>query len=190
MRTCADSYGPLVERIAHGDSCALATLYDATSSLILGLALRILGDRSIAEEVTADVYAQVWRGARRYDAARGPVIAWLLVLTRSRAIDRRRALGSQHTVVAPLDEALDVPEVLPEPDVAVAIARRRRRVQCALARLSAEQRTALELAYFHGLSHGEIATRLGVPLGTVKNRIRRGLDRLRDALDGAKDELP
>ena len=183
--TPADVWALQVERAAAGDADALARLYDGTVRLVYGLALRILRDTGGAEEITEDVYMQVWRQAARYDPARGSVVRWLLTVTRSRAIDRLRAGASQREHHAPLDEAGDVLDTAPGPEHAATEGERRTLVRAALARLSDDQREAIELAYFRGMSHSEIATRLGAPLGTVKTRIRLGMDRLRTSLGEA-----
>jgi RNA polymerase sigma-70 factor, ECF subfamily len=190
MTAPPDVWAPLVERAAGGDADALAQLYDGTVSLVYGLALRILRDAGGAEEITEDVYMQVWRQATRYDSARGSVVRWLLTLTRSRAIDRLRAGATQRERSAPLDEAADVLETMPGPEHAATEGERRTLVRAALARLSAEQRQAVELAYFRGMSHSEIASHVGVPLGTVKTRIRLGMNRLRASLGEAGTEWP
>jgi len=185
MTAPPDVWAAEVVRAANGDADALAQLYDGTVRLVHGLALRILGDAGGAEEITEDVYMQVWRQAARYDAARGSVVRWLLTLTRSRAIDRLRAGATQREHSAPLEEAVDVLDTMPGPEHAATEGERRTRVRAALARLSAGQRQAVELAYLRGMSHSEIAAHVGVPLGTVKTRIRLGMDRLRAALSGA-----
>jgi RNA polymerase sigma-70 factor (ECF subfamily) len=185
MTAPLDVWASQVERAAGGDADALAQLYDGTVSLVYGLALRILRDSGGAEEITEDVYMQVWRQAARYDAARGSVVRWLLTVTRSRAIDRLRAGATQRERSASLDEAADVLDTMPGPEHAATEGQRRRLVRAALARLSAEQREAVELAYFRGMSHSEIARHVGVPLGTVKTRIRLGMDRLRASLGEA-----
>src|SRR5262245_2181618 len=188
MTAPPDVWAPEVERAASGDADGLAQLYDGTVSLVYGLALRIVRDAGGAEEITEDVYMQVWRQAARYDAARGSVVRWLLTLTRSRAIDRLRAGATQRERSAPLEEAADVLDTMPGPEHAVTEGERRTRVRAALARLSAEQRQAVELAYFRGMSHSEIASHVGVPLGTVKTRIRLGMDRLRASLGNSGTE--
>jgi RNA polymerase sigma-70 factor (ECF subfamily) len=176
----------LIEGTAGGDAAALAALYDATAALVNGLALRILGDPGAAEEVTLDVYLQVWRQAARYDPARGAPAAWLLTLARSRAIDRRRAGAGQRRETEPV--ALAMADPGPGPEEGTAAGERRRLVRGALAGLGPEQRKTIELAYFGGLSHTEIAATLGEPLGTVKTRIRLGMMRLREALRGTLQE--
>lgn len=185
-----DGWGALIERTARGDASALAALYDGTAPLVMGLALRILGDHATAEEVVGDVYLQVWHQAARWDAERGAPITWLLTLARSRAIDRLRVGAAQRAQRVPLAEALDVPAAGPGPDAAAAAAKQRAVVQDALAGLGTEQREVIELAYFGGLSHGEIAVRTGIPLGTVKTRIRLGMANLRQTLTALAVELP
>ncbi len=172
----------LVSRTADGDEAALGALYDRTSALVHGLALRILGDRSAAEEVTVDVYLQVWRQADRWDPGRGGPMAWLLTIARTRAIDRRRGRPPMLAVSSTTPAADDGPEQ------ASMLAQRGRMVRAALARLSPEQRRAVELAYFGGLSHAQIAQALAEPLGTVKTRIRGAMMRLRALLAGFEEE--
>lgn len=178
-----DVWADCVERAAGGDATALAELYDGTAPLVYGLALRILGDAGAAEEITTDAYMQAWRQAVRFDATRGTVVRWLLTIARSRALDRLRAAAGDRTRRAPLDAARHVRDGGPGPEHVAVAGERRRRVRLALATLSREQREAVELAYFRGLSHSEIAAHLGAPLGTVKTRIRIAMDRLRAALD-------
>lgn len=172
----------LIARCAGGDQGALATLYDATAAQVNGLALRILGDRELAEEITGDVFLQAWRSAASYDAQRGSPIAWLLTMTRSRAIDRLRATAGDRRQTAPFELGLRAAAQEPGPEETSNLAQRGRFVRAALDRLSREQREAIELAFYGGLSHGEIADALGAPLGTVKTRIRLGMGRLREAL--------
>ncbi len=172
----------VIRRLARADEAALEALYDETSGLVHGLALRILRDRSAAEEVTIEVYVQAHRQAGRYDPSRGTPSAWLLTLTRSRAIDRLRAEIRRRTREEPLEGAALAVSSTDDPMASSLAAERRRTVQKALAALSREQRQVIEIAYFSGLSHSEIAAKLGVPLGTVKTRIRTGMMVLRDAL--------
>ncbi len=185
-----DRLGALVARTVNGEGDALAALYDATAPLVHGLALRILGDRGAAEEVTADVYLQVWRQAVRYDATRGTPLAWLLMLARSRAIDRLRARAGRLRDLESAQAAEALPSLAAGPDEDAVVAERRRIVVAALGRLAPEQRAPIELAYYAGKSHSEIAIVLGLPLGTVKTRIRLGMTRLRDVLAAAFEESP
>jgi len=171
----------LIRRTAQGDQQALGAFYDATSPLVYGLALRILGNTATAEEVTLDVYTQVWRQAAVYNAQRGTPSAWLFMLTRSRAIDLVRSQAQEQKRIASLEVA-ETFTAISTPEESSVATERRRLVQAAFAVLTPEQREALELAYFSGLSQGDIAARLGLPLGTVKTRIRLGMMRLRELL--------
>ena len=179
----------LIRRIASGDEEALGSLYDSTSRPVFGLALRILNDPSAAEEVALEVYTQVWRQAATYDAGRGTPSAWLLTIARSRAIDRFRSANQARRRVDSLDEVAAAPASGPGPDVHAADTERREIVRAALDSLPPEQRAVIDLAYFGGLSHSEIAERLGQPLGTVKTRTRLAMMRLRDALKHLEGEL-
>jgi RNA polymerase sigma-70 factor (ECF subfamily) len=182
VQACEQQYVSLIAHIARGDQRAFAALYDATSAFVYGLALRILREQSAAEEVTIDVYMQVYRQASHYDSRRGTPSAWLLTLTRSRAIDtlRKRALRQQHETSLALVETLPISTIGPEAwSTATEL---QRIVQSALAALSPEQRQVIEIVYYEGLSHGKIAARLEQPLGTVKSRIRAGMRLLRELL--------
>jgi len=172
----------LIQRMARGDQAALTALYDETCSMVYGLAVRILRDESVAEDVTIDVYMQAFRQAPSYDAGRGSPLAWLLTLARSRAIDRLRADAKWRSSKAPLDTVESVPTTLADPEESTLTSESQRVVRGALAVLTPQQRRAIELAYFDGMSQSEIAEVLGQPLGTVKTRIRTGMLALRDAL--------
>ncbi len=178
----------LVARMSARDQAALASLYDRHRGVVYALALRILRDRAEAEEVLADVFLQAWRSSAGFDRGRGSVAGWLFTLCRSRAIDRLRARGRRdaaHAALAREDAAPVAAPAAEGPEADVARGQKRRLIGTALGALSPAQRSALELAYFEGLSHTEIAERLGEPLGTVKTRIRQGLLTLRESL-GAK----
>ncbi len=179
----------LIALTAQGDQSALATFYDRTSPQVFGLVLKILNNREAAEEVTLDVYTQVWRQAHTYDNTRGAPGAWLMMVARTRAIDRFRAGAVEHGRTESLDaiELFASDDETPEKDVEGQ--ERRRYVRQALALLSEEQRQAIALAYFYGLSQSEIAEKLNVPLGTVKTRIRLGMIKLREALAPYEDGL-
>lgn len=172
----------LIKRIALNDQSALADLYDSTSRLLFGLILRILGDRGSAEEVLLDVYTQVWRQAASYDALRGAPLAWLLTIARTRAIDRRRSGFFDQQREEPLEAAQEEASRAISPEEATVSAERQELVRSALAALAPEQREVIELAYFSGLSHSEIALALGQPLGTVKTRTRLGMLKLAELL--------
>jgi RNA polymerase sigma-70 factor (ECF subfamily) len=169
-------------RIQDRDSAALQELYDESSRVLYGLAFRMLGDRADAEEVILDVYHQVWSSADRYDASRGSVWSWLTVMTRNRAIDRLRKSNLRRTRELPIEEPMDSATGMPESERQSMFAQEQRLVRQAMAKLGKEQRQAIELAFFSGLSHSEVAETLGAPLGTIKTRIRVGIQNLRKAL--------
>lgn len=174
----------LLLRIRKADAAALATLYEATINRVYTLALRILRNAADAEEISIDVYKQVWDQAARYDAARGPVLAWLMVITRSRALDRLRKTNQERGIRQHLDNP-DTAYTEEQPTTVqdlLEIMEHNSRVHEALKQLSPAQRQAITLGFMEGLSHPEIATRLATPLGTVKSNIRRGLTRLRQLL--------
>jgi RNA polymerase sigma-70 factor (ECF subfamily) len=189
LRAREDALAALVARAANGDQTALAALYDETSDLVYGLALRILRDRYAAEDVTIDVYAQVYRQVSSYDANRGTPSAWLVTLTRSRALDRLRQEAQRREREEPLEATARMPSLTAGPEERSATTELQRLVQRALALLTPEQRQVIELAYYSGLSHNEIAARLGQPLGTVKTRIRTGLMLLREDLRSLLTEV-
>lgn len=172
----------LVQRVATGDQSALAALYDTTNRLVYGLVLRVLGDMSSAEEVLLDVYTQVWRQAANYDASRGAPLAWLTTIARSRAIDRLRSGWQDQRRRESLDVLGAAMSDGASPEEMTVASERQRFVRDALNTLSPEQREVIELAYYSGLSHSEIATKLNQPLGTVKTRTRLGMMKLREAL--------
>ena len=172
----------LLARIAAGDQPALAEFYDASSAKVFGLVMKILADRTVAEEVTMDVYTQVWRRASTYDTERGTPGSWLMMLAKTRAIDRFRSSYLERGRQVPLDQAAELPGDRATPEQYSAGLERQRLVQEAMASLSAEQRQAIALAYYWGLSQSEIADRLQLPLGTVKTRMRLGMIRLREVL--------
>ncbi|MCI0336022.1 MAG: sigma-70 family RNA polymerase sigma factor [Acidobacteria bacterium] len=172
----------LIRRMSEGDQAALATLYDTTNRLVYGLILRVLGDTSIAEEVLLDVYTQAWRQAESYDTQRGTPLAWLTTIARSRAIDRLRSGWQDQQRKESLDSLGDAPTNAATPEEETVASERQRFVRAALEALSPEQREVIELAYYSGLSHSEIAAKLKQPLGTVKTRMRLGMIKLREAL--------
>jgi len=174
-----------LRRLASGDQAAAARLYDRHARPLYSLILRILGNETEAEDVLQDVFAQAFRQASRYDARRGAVAAWLLTIARSRAIDRLRTRRTRVETAASAMKTLDdMPDVQPDAASTMLDEERSRMVRRALGELPLLQRMAIELAYYEGLSHTEIAERLEQPLGTVKTRIRMGLLKLRDVLTG------
>lgn len=174
-----------LRRMANGDADAVAELYDRHARRVYSLALRILGDAPDAEDVVQEVFVQAWRQASRYTATRGVVAAWLLTLARSRAIDRLRARRARADQVFGAPVTNEVADPGPLVDWQVLSSEQARLMRAALERLPILQRLAIELAYFEGLTHAEIAARLEEPLGTVKTRIRSGLTKLRETLAGA-----
>ena len=170
----------LLHAVASGDEAALARLYDGYRVILFGLLVRILSSRQEAEDVLQEVFLQVWKRASDFDEARGRPFTWLVTLARSRAIDRLRSLGSRERVVQSAAR-----EVIEETSDAIEDAIRAeegRVVRHALQELPEEQRHALELAYFEGLTQSEVARRLETPLGTVKTRMRSGMIKLRELL--------
>ncbi len=168
----------LVAAMAAGDAEALRALNARYARMLASLAYRFLGDDSDAEEVAADVLWQAWREAALYDRAKGSVAAWLIMVARSRAIDRLRARQARRAPQRP--EPLPPPAADPGADFD--LAERAKMVKSAVSELEPRERELLELAYFSDLSHSEIAERSGIPLGTVKTRIRSAMVNLREAL--------
>ncbi|GAB4132952.1 MAG: sigma-70 family RNA polymerase sigma factor [Cyanobacteria bacterium J069] len=175
----------LLGRIARQDQSALSILYDRYAKVLYSLAFRILGSVEEAEEIVLDVFSQVWKVAERYDPQRGRVDAWLFMLTRSRSLDRLRSLQRVTRIVESSTEAAKtIPQIqISDPTEDVLINERRDRVLSAMQRLPLEQREVIELAYYQGLTHVEISAKTGKSLGTVKTRIRLGLNKLRQMLD-------
>ncbi|MGI9105372.1 MAG: sigma-70 family RNA polymerase sigma factor [Pyrinomonadaceae bacterium] len=170
----------ILHAIARGDESALATLYDRYHSILLGLLLRILHSRVEAEDVLQEVFLQIWQRAANFDETRGRAFTWMVTLARSRAIDRLRSLDSRQR--ADNTALRETPESVSDASDDAYHAEQRAIVVAALAQIPEEQRRALLLAYFDGLTQSEIAARLGQPLGTVKTRMRSGLSKLRDLL--------
>jgi RNA polymerase sigma-70 factor, ECF subfamily len=176
-----DADDALMRRILNGDETALGTLYDRYSGLVYSVANRILRDTGAAEEVLQDIFHQIWRTAARFDFERGSLTAWLLVMARSRSIDRLR----RRTVPTAEDPAEPVNMVLRADfnfEAAAAQNQLMSQVRKALEALPEAQRHAMELAYFEGLTQTEIASRTGDPLGTVKTRMRTAVASLKKAL--------
>jgi RNA polymerase sigma-70 factor (ECF subfamily) len=161
------------------DEQALAQLYDRYGQAIHGLALRVTGDAGAAEEVSVDTFWQLWQQAERFDGTQGSLQNWLFTIARRRAIDRMRARVARKRTSA--EDPTDM-STAPRPDEDAELDERRRLVRAAMAGLSPDQRTALALAYYEGLSHSQIAERLQEPLGTVKTRIRQAMIALRRTL--------
>ena len=173
-----DSDQALLERVVQRDESALAALYDRYSRLVYSGALRITRDEGAAEEILQDIFYQVWRSADKFDPQRGSLGGWLLVAARNRAISRLRRRSGRG------NEELDENAVVLPANIESAAAQKLllERVAAVMSELSAPQREAMELAYFEGMTHTEIATRTGEPLGTVKTRIRSAIGILKRAL--------
>lgn len=179
----------LVAAMGRGSSEALAALYDRYSGMLTALAVRILRDEGEAEEILQEAFLQAWRQARRYDPERSSVVTWLVLLTRSRAIDRLRSRQvAERTLLAVRDER-PADHTSPTGLRDVFLQERRKRLREELALLPETQREVLELAFFRGLTQREIAEKTGTPLGTVKTRSLLAMKKLRDALQGEVDEL-
>ena len=171
----AVSDAEIIARICSGDEGAMAQLYDRHSRVVYAVALRVLSDGSAAEDILQDVFMQLWRNAQAFNASRGSLAAWLVVIARNRAIDKLRKKRPEEeaaeTVIAvdtDLENAAERNEAI-------------EKVRTVLAGMPAEQRAALEMAFFEGLTHVEIAEKTGQPLGTIKTRIRSGLSAVRKA---------
>ena len=179
----ADSDARLLDSVAAGDADALALLFDRHGAAVLGLLTRMLGRGGEADEVLQEVFLWLWKHPRRYDAGRSSLRGWLLVLARSRALDVLRADRSRRV----REEGVERDRPLahePVPLADLEQRERQRRLRAALVNLPEEQRRCIELAFFVGLSHSQIAARLEQPLGTVKSRIQLGMAKLRAALGG------
>ena len=174
-----------VEQVAHGDRAALKTVYDMTSAKLLGVILRIVRDRETSEDVLQDVYVKVWRRAGRFDPAVASPVTWLCVIARNAAIDCARRESRGDSVVSRPAEAMEEIE-----DDAIAAddflcdMEDHERVRLCIEQLQNEHRRTIRLAFFDGLSHSQLADRIGAPLGTVKSWIRRGLASLKGCLGG------
>jgi RNA polymerase sigma-70 factor (ECF subfamily) len=175
----------LVSRLLQKDVKAFEQLYDRHSRPVYGLVLRILQQAGSAEEVVQDVFLQLWRNAGQYDESRGPFLPWLFTLARNRALDTLRLKSERQRRREDQTEELPQVVIAPEYEKAIDEKRRAEKVRAVMSALSAPQRKAIELAYFDGLSHSEIAAALKEPLGTVKSWIRNGLMRLKEELQAA-----
>jgi RNA polymerase sigma-70 factor, ECF subfamily len=175
----------LMQRIAGGDAAALATLYDRHAPLVQALCLRIVRDRGAAEDLVVDFFWEIWQRGQRYDAARGAPMTYLLTVARSRALDRLRSSDHRAATLDGQFAATDNAQTqidATDPAAGLVSGENRDLVRKALASLESVQREAIELSFYDGLSHSEIAAKLDKPLGTVKTHIRQGLIRLRETL--------
>ncbi len=182
-QTADETQARLLGRIAARDAQALSELYDQTAGPFFSVVFRILGDASEAEEVIQDVFVQIWEKAATFDSILGSPFHWALSIARHRAIDRLRSRQRRARLSEELVEAGEgEPSAMVAPDDGAVGADSAASVRSALTHLPAEQRQVIELAFFRGLTHPEIAETLGEPLGTIKARIRRGLLKLRENL--------
>jgi RNA polymerase sigma-70 factor (ECF subfamily) len=174
----------LIKLIADAHTDAVQELYDRYNRLVFSVALAVLGDRAVAEEVTLDVFVRVWQGAKTYRSDRAKVNTWLVAITRHHAIDILRWQNSRPDVksLSLNDVPLSNGPAVPDTEARVEISLQRARIQSAIAQLPAEQRQALVLAYFKGYTHQQIAEVLKQPLGTIKTRIRLAMQKLRETL--------
>ena len=173
----------LVQSIAAGDQLALHSLYEQTHRIVFTLVVRITNNRETAEELTLDVFYDVWRRASAYDPADGSVVGWIMNQARSRAIDRLRFEQRKKRVNSYADDPVTA-SASHDPQQACDFEERSRLLRSALKVLTPEERQAIETAFFSELTYQEVATKLNQPLGTVKTRIRSGLGKLRQALAG------
>jgi RNA polymerase sigma-70 factor (ECF subfamily) len=170
----------LLRAVSQGDESALAALYDRYRLILFSLILRILHDRQEAEDILQETFLQVWRRARDFDESRGRAFTWLVTIARSRALDRLRASGSRARIATEVEQ--EPRESTGDAAADAVKSEQGEIVRQVLAELPEEQRRALFMAYFEGLTQSEIAARLGDPLGTVKTRMRSGLMKLRELL--------
>jgi RNA polymerase sigma-70 factor, ECF subfamily len=175
----------VLRRIAEGDESALATLYDDWAPAVYSLVALLLKNADSAEDVVEETFWQIWQRASSYDASRGSVRTWILTIARSRALDRLRSRRRSHEDF--VDDLSFVGDPRSDPNQEAAQAERDQLVYGALCDLPDGQRRAIELAYFRGLSQSEIAASLDEPLGTIKTRMRLGMQKLRDALTGLRE---
>ena len=181
VRVPEEDWVQLVRAIAAGDQAALHSLYEWTRRLVFTLAVRIIANRESAEEVTIDVFHDVWRKASAYDPADGPVVGWIMNQARCRAIDRLRFEQRKKWNNTYPDSLLPTTDIV-DPQQAAIFKEESGRLETALDVLTSLERHAIEAAFFSELTYAEVAQKLNQPLGTVKTRIRSGLSKLRDAL--------
>ena len=173
----------LIEKMIAGDEAALSTMYDRYAPMLFGVLMRILRDEQAAEEILQDLFLQLWRNANRFDASRGSLSGWLLVIGRNRAISRLRGRGSREVLEEADGDYASVFVSAQNLEDEAARTQLMNRLTTAIATLPPEQRQAVELAYFEGMTQSEIATRTGAPLGTVKTRVRTAMQSLKQILN-------
>lgn len=177
-----------MDRLAGRDLSAFEALYDRYADLVFSVALRVVADPHVAEDVTQDVFLRVWRRPEHFDIRRGKFVTWLLSVTRNRSIDERRSYSRRlrHEAISAAEEendTLPTTDRTDDPAQMTVLADERIAVRRAMQILPPEQRLAIQLAYFGGLTQQEVANKLGQPLGTVKTRIRLGMQKMRGALE-------
>ena len=172
----------LIEKMMAGDEQSLSRIYDRYSPMLFGMMMRILRDTQAAEEVLQDLFMQLWRSGAQFDATRGSLSSWLLVIGRNRAISRLRGRASREVLEEEDGEYANVFVSAQNLEDEASRAQMRNNITVALATLPHEQRQAVELAYFEGMTQSEIATRTGAPLGTVKTRVRTAMQSLKQIL--------
>lgn len=171
-----------LNRVARGDRAALRLVYEMTSAKLFGVCLRILNDRSEAEDVLQDVYLTVWRKAASFDEARASPITWLVAIARNRAIDRKRS-GAVARLSEPIEAAGAVADSAPTPAETLETAQEYERLKSCLDEIEERQSAAIKAAFMGGFTYEELAELTGVPLGTMKSWIRRGLAKLKECLE-------
>jgi RNA polymerase sigma-70 factor, ECF subfamily len=169
--------------VIEGDEGALAALYDRYAGMLYRLLQRILIDTGTAEEVLQDLFLQVWRGAGRFDPGRGSLAAWLVVIGRSRALSRLRVTRHREAFESPAELLFETVRSPDDPEYVAARVQMVEKLRGALSTLPPKQKEVVELAYFHGMTQTEIATRTGSPLGTVKSRVRVAMQTLKELLN-------
>ena len=176
----------LLARAGDGDAESFRIFYDRTSAKLFGIIVRILVERGDAEDVLQEVYVTIWRKAAEFDASRASPITWAATIARNRSIDRIRARGSHPS--APLDDAMEVRDTRPTADALIDTAQDASRIHAALAGLEPRHAAAIRSCYFEGVTYEMLAEREGVPVGTLKSWVRRGLLRMRDGLADTRGE--
>lgn len=181
IRTDRAALADALVRVAGGSEAALSDVYQRTSAKLFGICLRILVNRSDAEDVLQDIYINIWRKAGSFDPGRASPITWLAAIARNRAIDRLRSRADKRQ--RPLEEGMDVPDPKPDATRGIEDRQERARLDGCIGELEGRQAGAIRTAFFQGMTYAELAERESVPLGTMKSWVRRGLARLRDCLE-------
>ena len=180
--TARQALSDAIARLGQGDEKALAFIYQATSAKLLGICLRILNNRDDAEDALQDVYINLWRSADRFDPARASPISWLAQFARNRSIDRLRQ-GKVQRGAVPVEEAAEISDTAPLADEQLQTVQRDARIHHCLGTLEERTQSAIRTAFFEGRTYADLADAQGVPLGTMKSWVRRGLAKLKRCLD-------